>query len=1052
MEFIKGYIYGFGKFQKVSLEFDRGFHVVFVKDLSGKNTLLQFLLDMLFSQRTSGGKNTSFNENYYKYIPWHTQDYRGNMVYRLNTGKLIHLHRVFGPETSLRIYEGMDVRDITDTLPVYPNGEPAFTQNYLQLNQEIFTGVATISQKTIENSELFANVEKIAEHLRCLIDTGTTEWSVQDIITVFQEYLLAIGTERSYRRPRNFISEQLERLVEEYEQAKAYLETIRQKKLSLKRYKEQWNITQREYDELQEKLQYSRQYALWRKKNDIKALREKLDELTARSFSYSNYRNFPIEKNTYVLQMEMAILHAESQKQKLQNEIENITKEINKRESELRRLTFTPIDNIRDYQDKFEEYLKHIYTNEELLKELYNQREKVAVQIQEVEKIVLELPEVMQKDDMYYQKVDFTVDLYKSSLKELQKSESRLNEIKEELACVEEKIKPFLELFYDMTDFTALVEDYLRYKDKPEEEQRELEKKLQETDELKYLTHSRQPIELVIGVLCFLLGLLLIYIYLKTHQRESLWFAGAVSLAFFYFLSSYLDSRHTLKEIHIVQQQIKEKIQKITSFEYIDKHPITNLLHKANLQHVRELQGLYDEYCNLLKQREDVIQQVQKAEELFGINQSRTNDLFREMQKLFEQVCLPLENGEKIENNRRKVFELQEKTRMYNRRLWDLREQYQQLSDSITRKEEYIKKIHLQIKDNILNKIEKELLQSGVLQPGEELSRDTFYSYYKAEEDYCHLEKNVFELRKKRLDLNQQLQKIEEENSQNQEQIREILESAGVRNLSEWKSKYSRAEEAHLLFSRIEQTKLQIEQLLDKDTLEELEQCLQDFVPSSPVMNENELQPLIDQKQEEIQRLQQKIQSIEKELKDFMEKFRPLNEIYEEKKYYESQWKVLQYEQESVLLSISALQQLSTYRYHKIALPLQNEISRLLNKLTKGKYTVIVEQDLTLRILPAGSEVAYPMEEYLSTPTILEQVYFAMRIALMKIPNYLKESLPLLLDDLFGKGDYPQLFQSLNTLKVLGEEQQIILFTCRDEIPDIAKNLDIPVMTIEDMG
>ncbi len=1052
MEFIKGHIYGFGKLQKVPLEFGKGFQIVFVRDENGKNTLFQFLLDMLFGQKTSRKKNASFSENYYKYTPWHTSDYRGNIVYRLDTGKVIHLHRVFGPETSLKIYEGLEVNDITDTISVYPNGESAFIKSHLDLSREIFTEVSSISQKTIDSLSSFTRSSRIREHLLCLIDTGTTEQSINDIITIFQNYLQSIGTERTYKRPRNLISEQLEKLSEEHEQAKGNLEKILQKKALLKEYKEQLSTVQREYEELQEKLRYAQQYALWRRKNDAKALRDKLDELTARSFAYSNYRNFPIDQNIDVIQSEMAINHAEMQKQKLQNEIESISKEINELELEIRHSSFIPIDYIKEYQDKHEEYLKHIYSNEEVLKELQNQRAKINEQIQEVEKIVSELPQVIQKDDMFYQKTDFAIDLYKSSLKETQKSESQLNELKEKYACVQEQTKPFRDLFAGVTNFAELIDDYLKYKDKPEEEQQELERQLQETELIKQQTLSRQPANLLCGLICFLLDVALLYMFIKMHKTESLWFAGAVGIGFLYFMISYINSKRSLKDIDIFQRKLKEEIQKIVTFEYIDKHPITALLNKANLQHIRELQGLYDEYCAWLNKEEDLSQQVHKAEELFSINQSRTNDLLQEVQNLFEQVGLLLEDTDKIEQNRRKVFELQEKARMYHRRLWDLQDQYQQLTYTITKKEDYIKKIHNQIQEEILNRIGHKLIQSGLLQSGEPLTQDTFRSYYHAEEMYHGLKTKVSELRKKRLDLNQQLQKVEEELSQNQKQIQEILELAGVSSISEWKNKCARAEEAHTIFSRIEQTELQLQQLLNDETIEDLERQTQDFVPSVPAEDEEQLQLLMEQKGHEIEQIQQDIQALQSELEELIKNTRPLNEIAEEKYYYETQWKTLQYEQESALLAISILQQLSTYRYHKIAQPLQNEISRLFTHLTKGKYTgVLVDQDLTLKVIPAQTGKAIPLEAISSNPFVLEQLYFAMRVALMKIPHFLKEQLPLLLDDPFVSHDYPQLIQSLETLKALGEGQQIILFTYRNDIPEIANNLSIPIAIIEDV-
>jgi translation elongation factor EF-1beta len=129
--------------------------------------------------------------------------------------------------------------------------------------------------------------------------------------------------------------------------------------------------------QLQEKLQYSRQYAMWRRKNDAKALQEKLDELTSRSFSYSTYRDFPVEYNLRVLQLEMAVRNGEYQKQKIQNEIEQITQEKDALEVQLYNQTFAQIDYIADYQEQFEQFMKYLDSNSSVLDELYNQQEEL---------------------------------------------------------------------------------------------------------------------------------------------------------------------------------------------------------------------------------------------------------------------------------------------------------------------------------------------------------------------------------------------------------------------------------------------------------------------------------------------------------------------------------------------------------------------------------------------------------------------------------------------------------------------------------------------------
>jgi len=1051
VEFIKGHIYGYGKLQDIPLEFHRGFQIIFGLNESGKTTLFNFLLDILFGQKTSHKSNAPFTENFYKYTPWNTQDYRGNLTYRLDKGKVIHLYRVFGQKPSLEIYEGLDPKEITDTFQIYPNQEIAFIQNHLGINREIFIGVATISAKILESLGSPADKEKIREHLLRLADVGTLTQSIQNILDSLERYQKDIGTEQDYKHPKNIIFKQLEILENEYEQAKIIVENIKERKLQLKQNLEQLHILQVEFQQLQAKLQYTRQYAMWRRKNDARALKDKLDKLTPNFFSYSAYRDFPVEYNSRVLQLEMTIRNGEYQKQKIQNEIEQITQEKNNIEMQLYNQTFVLIDDIADCQKKFEQFMRYLDSNNSVLSELYGKQKELKKQIQGVEQIIAELPEPIRKRDDFYQEINSFINLYQNSLEETQKNESKLNKLKEKQDVIEEELKPLKELFKDITNMPELIDDYWRYKNRPEEEQRELEEQVQDLEVIQEHILSRRPADIILGAICLFIDLLLFCLFIKTQKMESLIFAAVVSFALLYFVNSYWKGKRDLKEIANSHKQLQEKIQRIVSYEYVEKHPITILLQKAQLEHPRELQGLYDNYLNLVKVLEDLMNQIESAKELFIINQTRTQHLLDELQKLFKEASVPLESEEQMEQNRRKVFNLQEKSNEYHRILWELKNKLQQQTKDIIRKEEYGKSIQTKIKETILDNIGEKLIQTGVLRPNEPLSYETFRAYYQAEARYRELKTKVSELCKRRLELNQQLINWNEEISEAQQQLQEILTSVKVNDLTEWKTQCAKAEEAQKFFSHLEQTKTQLQLLLGDDTLDELEQNTQDFVPTLPPEDESTLQQIIEQTTEEIEQHTQLIQTLQNELAELNRKTRPLNEIKEEKDCLKAKWKILQNEMESILFAISLLQQVSSDHYQKLAQFLKDEISRLFSKLTDGKYSeVLVENDLTLKLNISETGNLIPLHEPSLRQGTLEQLYFAMRIAFIKIISKFGETLPMLLDDPFSNYDYPRLVQTLNTLKSLSENCQIILFTCRNDILELATNLDIPVTKIDD--
>jgi chromosome segregation ATPase len=164
--------------------------------------------------------------------------------------------------------------------------------------------------------------------------------------------------------------------------------------------------------------------------------------------------------------------------------------------------------------------MKYLDSNSSVLDELYNQQKELKKQIQGVTQIISELPEPIQKRDDFFQELDSCINLYQNSLKETQKSELILNELEAKQEAIEEELKPLEELFKDVPNMPELIEDYWRYKNRPEEEQKELEKQILELEALQEHILSRRPADIVLGLF---VSSLICYSFsvIKTQKMES---------------------------------------------------------------------------------------------------------------------------------------------------------------------------------------------------------------------------------------------------------------------------------------------------------------------------------------------------------------------------------------------------------------------------------------------------------------------------------------------------------------------------------------------------
>jgi uncharacterized protein YhaN len=117
---------------------------------------------------------------------------------------------------------------------------------------------------------------------------------------------------------------------------------------------------------------------------------------------------------------------------------------------------------------------------------------------------------------------------------------------------------------------------------------------------------------------------------------------------------------------------------------------------------------------------------------------------------------------------------------------------------------------------------------------------------------------------------------------------------------------------------------------------------------------------------------------------------------------------------------------------------LQSQFSPELNKLageniyyiTNGKYSqLLIDKNYEIRLYSPEDSLSHELS-YFSTGTV-DQVYLAVRLALLELLESGPDKAPLILDDTFAQFDDERLERVLETLLRLSRDRQIILMTCR---------------------
>jgi DNA repair exonuclease SbcCD ATPase subunit len=119
---------------------------------------------------------------------------------------------------------------------------------------------------------------------------------------------------------------------------------------------------------------------------------------------------------------------------------------------------------------------------------------------------------------------------------------------------------------------------------------------------------------------------------------------------------------------------------------------------------------------------------------------------------------------------------------------------------------------------------------------------------------------------------------------------------------------------------------------------------------------------------------------------------------------------------------------------------LNREMSGILSAVTSGKYSVLAADDsLSLKLRPMeNAEEVLP--DQLSSGTI-DQVYFALRLAAVRLIEKKGETLPLFLDEPFAQYDEERIKEALSLLAEESRTRQIMMFTCKKREVELAAQL-----------
>lgn len=166
--------------------------------------------------------------------------------------------------------------------------------------------------------------------------------------------------------------------------------------------------------------------------------------------------------------------------------------------------------------------------------------------------------------------------------------------------------------------------------------------------------------------------------------------------------------------------------------------------------------------------------------------------------------------------------------------------------------------------------------------------------------------------------------------------------------------------------------------------------------------------------------------------------YRLLSEIDEDLAIAEAKFHELDRNRAALCIALETIEKLSRQQQEVLAPQLNAAVEQRFVRLCGQRYEE-VKVDPDFQIWVRESETGELRSADLLSRGTQDQLYFAVRFGILDLVSEEDESCPCLLDEPFAAYDRTRLLETFNILVSESDRRQLILFTCREELLDIAR-------------
>lgn len=277
------------------------------------------------------------------------------------------------------------------------------------------------------------------------------------------------------------------------------------------------------------------------------------------------------------------------------------------------------------------------------------------------------------------------------------------------------------------------------------------------------------------------------------------------------------------------------------------------------------------------------------------------------------------------------------------------------------------------------------------------------------------------------------LELLEKETSR----TREFSRLAGNLTLSQWKDQF------------VELTAQRNLQAADRQAGETTQSEAAGSAPLLPYL------PTIGEAEEQEKQIGSRLSAVREEyagaverVKQAFQNFRPAYEIDEDLAAAQQNMAGLESNRQALEIALETIEKLSRQQQEVLAPQLNAGVEQRFLRLCGGRYEEVkVDPDFQVWVREADT-AELRLADHLSRGT-QDQLYFSMRFGIMDLVSNADEPCPAFLDEPFAAYDQVRLREAFEVLIEETKRRQVILFTCREDVLQLAERHSANIIRLE---